>query len=438
MSYLLIFLLFEYSIESWVQVFNSTTDPIFGKVDYPSFGVSDNNIFIYGGISDNSSIDASKGIVLKSFNSSILKYTAVSIELENKIHNKSSFVNIEGKGPLVSYHFGGFEDDHLTNQIQVVKCSIVDNNCTVQTIKPSQNIPSGRYGSVLLFYNNKLYLFGGKNENSDCDDDIYEYDIKSDKWNKIEILNNGAKPSCRYYASGSVYVDSNDNTKDYLIIYGGINIENDKDYYSDVWKYSFIEKNWKEIKIIGPKLKRAFHSVNFIGKKLIVHGGYKIGDKVNTISGDTLVLELNDNNNNDLEWKLVDKINLPRYKHSSIILNNYVLITGGKNEDNKNVEGLYMLNYDSSISLSIYNYLLLFIYIETPPYENIPEINPLMYIALVFPIIISVIIPLILCLASYREGMIITNVYIYIFIYIISSNKQWKEWEYVQEFLNQY
>lgn len=54
-------------------------------------------------------------------------------------------------------------------------------------------------------------------------------------------------------------------------------------------------------------------------------------------------------------------------------------------------------------------------------YENIPDVNPGMYAALIVPIMISLIIPFVLCLASYREGMIMTNVYYY---FIISSNKQ--------------
>lgn len=160
---------------------------------------------------------------LKFDNSTLIFISFVEIALSSSIYPFSSKF----------YTFGGLHLSSHTNQITEISL-LSDQSEAAQLIFPSRISPPIRFKTGLVRIRNKLYLFGGLSKTSLLSD-LWEYDLKNDKWTAIVAKN--AHPSPRH-SFGSA------SEGDIMIIWGGKTAQG---YSNEFFVYNAITMMWKEI-----------------------------------------------------------------------------------------------------------------------------------------------------------------------------------------------
>ncbi len=129
----------------------------------------------------------------------------------------------------------------------------------------SVNGPEPRYISTLIYSDNSLLLFGGKNNSSNGFDDLWEWNGK--EWN---MIGNGAT---KRWDHNYVYM----KTMDQLFLFGGRTFEQiqgkqERIDLNDNWIYK--NKVWKQINIPSPE-QRSSHGLVYDEKRnsVILFGG---------------------------------------------------------------------------------------------------------------------------------------------------------------------
>ncbi len=141
----------------------------------------------------------------------------------------------------------------------------------------SQNNPGTRYGHSMVYFNGKIYLFGGegsasmlnksnnKNAKSIELNDLFDYNVDNGTWEK-EIPLNATKPRARKGHSAVIW-----NGK--MVVYGG---ETSGALLNDLWIYDFTTKAWTQITVGGTTPPVANHSAVVEDNKLIIAGGLNL------------------------------------------------------------------------------------------------------------------------------------------------------------------
>jgi len=132
-----------------------------------------------------------------------------------------------------------------------------------------------------LCYNiddNKIYLFGGKNENIYYND-LWMYDIINDSWSFVNIITSSPCARCGH---GMTYITENKK----IIVFGG---ETQQGYYlndlNDLWVFDTINRNWQclqqNIDLPNKPSKRAYFGFSYIQsiKRTILFGGYPLNNE---------------------------------------------------------------------------------------------------------------------------------------------------------------
>ena len=91
------------------------------------------------------------------------------------------------------------------------------------------------YSDCIAYYNNKLYVFGGRNDFNDKLNDTWEFDLSTKKWTLIEVEE---APIGR--SSHSIVIESNR-----LILFGGI-VEITKEI-NEIHQFDLTTKKWSTI-----------------------------------------------------------------------------------------------------------------------------------------------------------------------------------------------
>ena len=130
--------------------------------------------------------------------------------------------------------FGGFEQGTRSNQTSVY--NFTTNQWENIEIGPGQSVPCARSGHSASISNGNMYVFGGKNEDSEKLNDLWVYNIADKKWAEIEP--EGEFPFERSGHSSDVY-------DDYLVIFGGIwDVTKE---LNDLHLYSFTNNQWTTV-----------------------------------------------------------------------------------------------------------------------------------------------------------------------------------------------
>ncbi len=179
------------------------------------------------------------------------------------------------------------------------------------SLESSNDIPTKRSGHESIVINNKMYLFGGVDDSNNFKNDLYEFDLDSHIWRKINYKNEA--PNIR--ASFAMCKGYYDNT---LLLCGGATVNNiNKDLYEFNIKTSIWTKLYDDF--------TSFYglSISLYKHSLLVFGGTK-----GTIYSNKL-FEYNLITNKKREINTSGVLPTPRYKHQAIIINNYLYIIGG-------------------------------------------------------------------------------------------------------------
>lgn len=172
------------------------------------------------------------------------------------------------------YSFGGYcsSEDYKTSEPMDVH--VLNTNNLRWSLVPAKKddkgvplkypfVPFQRYGHTAVAYDNKVYLWGGRNDEYACSI-LFCFDIKTLKWSKPLV--SGTLPGPRDGHTACVW-----NNKMY--IFGGF--ENDIDQYTcDVHCLNLENMEWTFIQTFGDSPSyRDFHSATVINDKMYVFGG---------------------------------------------------------------------------------------------------------------------------------------------------------------------
>lgn len=174
------------------------------------------------------------------------------------------------------------------------------------------------FSKTLVFYDEKLYLYGAPLNNSDdsAAKTMDVFDLKTEEWDIIQFTGN--YPSARSGQASYVYNNS-------MYVFSGMNIESNF-IYNDVWSYNFPSSKWTNHGNFSMQI--LFASVQIDSKVFIIFGRI---DLIGTNS-----ISYFDLNSDKLQNTLLVKRNIfppKRKNHCMRKFNEDILIFGGVSED---------------------------------------------------------------------------------------------------------
>jgi len=227
------------------------------------------------------------------------------------------------------YSFGGYcsrENYHVRRPIDVHILNTVTLRWKV-FFPPKgshQQAPYLRYGHTAVAHGTKVYIWGGRNDDSACNK-LYCFDTEHLVWSCVST--NGLTPGARDGHSACVI-------NDHMYIFGGF--EDDEDRFSqDVYKLCLLTYTWSYVFTTGePPSYRDFHSATAIDNRMFVFGGR--GDQ-SAPHHSTMELYCNSIVYLDVverKWHkpvTVGKLPVGRRSHSAFVYKDQIYIFGGFN-----------------------------------------------------------------------------------------------------------
>ncbi|KRX02384.1 Galactose oxidase/kelch, beta-propeller [Pseudocohnilembus persalinus] len=255
--------------------------------------------------------------------------------------------------------FGGAESQsNVTNQTLI--CNIPTKY--VQQIRTIGDIPDPRKNHVAFTMGKSMLIHGGKNMRKQALDDLWNLDLNSQKWMKIQqdnqinseqiqniypigvsyhraiaVFHPERKNIGLFKGSEKSYRNKNLIKKEGIYFYGGL--DNEQNIIDDLLLLK-LENNqhniaqWEKIQTEGKNPGKIYsHSMEFIQNQglIIIYGGVKqISDSHQEMTDEIYILELS-----NLNWiKGVYKGGIqagPRQNHLSFVIDNQMYIFGGIN-----------------------------------------------------------------------------------------------------------
>ena len=236
--------------ESWTQITGSI--PTGRRAVGGSFSIG-NKYYIVGGYTS-------------TWSDEVISYTLYS-NTPNKMKHSSSILN----GDEIVTVFGGSNSNTYYNS--VYNFSLVDNNWTLITPTNdaianssehgnSSGMPSPRHGHSSVKYNNKMYMFGGK-DGSTTYYDTWEYDLTTTTWTKKALA---LSSHARYEHSSIIYNGD-------MYVFGGYDGTN---YFNNILKYDITNNTWSEYNdgtASGTPTARYGHISVIMQNEMIIFGG---------------------------------------------------------------------------------------------------------------------------------------------------------------------
>ncbi|OMJ92453.1 hypothetical protein SteCoe_4792 [Stentor coeruleus] len=222
--------------------------------------------------------------------------------------------------------FGGLTSNGADNGLFIIEFNTL--NC--RKMMNSGTAPNKSYDLSLVYYNNKLYLYG-----SVLDEDpivnpgnlMYMFDLVTNIW-EILVFSE-YYPNSRLSHTSYVYQDS-------MYIFFGLDIINSS-YTDDIWSYNFLNNTWKMLGVFSPVFNYA--SVQ-IGTKIYIAFGYNNYKGQNSVSFYDLY-------QNKLEKNEVSvhRISPPKRKYHCIYkYNDDIYIFGGISENGEYLNDMWIFH----------------------------------------------------------------------------------------------
>lgn len=99
----------------------------------------------------------------------------------------------------------------------------------------TERLPCPRSGHSASLYNGQMYVFGGKNDDSEKLNDLWSFNIHDYNWREIKVKNPETIPVARSGHTTDIY-------RGYLVLFGGI--QDVTKELNDVVLYSFKTNEW--------------------------------------------------------------------------------------------------------------------------------------------------------------------------------------------------
>jgi len=171
------------------------------------------------------------------------------------------------------YSFGGYctgEDYETTRPIDVHVLDAITYRWNIVHASRhdgawQQTIPYQRYGHTCVAWDDKAFIWGGRNDRDGACNVLFCFDPATKTWTRPIVV--GPVPGARDGHSACVIGDA-------MYVFGGY--EEDEDRFSnEVHRFSFLTLTWSHIAVSGsPASWRDFHSASAVGGRyMIVFGG---------------------------------------------------------------------------------------------------------------------------------------------------------------------
>eukprot|EP01111_Echinosteliopsis_oligospora_P012598 TRINITY_DN4332_c0_g1_i1.p1 TRINITY_DN4332_c0_g1~~TRINITY_DN4332_c0_g1_i1.p1 ORF type:complete len:487 (-),score=123.19 TRINITY_DN4332_c0_g1_i1:76-1317(-) len=175
-------------------------------------------------------------------------------------------------------------------------------------------MPSPRSGHSAVVYDDKMFIFGGRDGNT-FKNDVFVFDLEEGKWS--EVATTGAKPLARYGHKAVAY----DNK---MLVFGG---HASHTYLNDLLELDLDTMVWKKLETVGtpPSPRWQFSLVIYRGN-LVVFGGCDSS----AFSNEMYMYDVENR-----YWRHV-KIDAycippaPRLMHGAAVINDKMLVYGGQ------------------------------------------------------------------------------------------------------------
>uniref|UniRef100_A0A182PA77 K Homology domain-containing protein n=1 Tax=Anopheles epiroticus TaxID=199890 RepID=A0A182PA77_9DIPT len=172
------------------------------------------------------------------------------------------------------YTFGGYctgEDYHSNSAIDVHVLNTHNMRWAPMPAVEDENgvpckypeVPFQRYGHTAVAFENKVYLWGGRNDEIVCDI-LFCFDTRTRKWSRPSVT--GTVPGARDGHSACIYAER-------MYIFGGFEESIDK-FSCDVYYLDLRTMHWTYVNTLGePPSYRDFHSATVLNHRMYIFGG---------------------------------------------------------------------------------------------------------------------------------------------------------------------
>lgn len=215
----------------WELVQTSGTKP--GPLSYHKAAIKDDLMYVFGGMDANGDCNGNLYIL----NLSTFEWS-VDLTHEGRPEARDDISMVATNTAL--YVFGGFVRGKRMNDLHMYTFETKKWECLFdfydvnEFSSPEEQLkcPCLRSGEDIAIYNNKIYVFGGRNDFNDKLNDTWEFDIASKSWTKISV---DEQPIGRSHHT--LVTHSNR-----MILFGGI-VEITKEI-NEIHQYDFTGKKW--------------------------------------------------------------------------------------------------------------------------------------------------------------------------------------------------
>ncbi|XP_078380393.1 multiple epidermal growth factor-like domains protein 8 isoform X1 [Oculina patagonica] len=236
-------------------------------------------------------------------------------------------------GPGVLLVFAGYSFTYgLLDDLQSFNLSS-NTWSLVEVNQLESSIPSVRYLHSAVFHTDSMLIYGGLTQNG-ADDSLWSFNLTSLRWNKLS--SKGPK------VAGHTATLAGD---DMLIIGGYDRIQG---FSERSYKYNIVTKKWTNLTTTGPSPKGIYGhtAVNYATKGIIlVFGGYRFRIHTMSASDELYSLELATS-----KWSVLQALPhnepRPKYFHSAAILDDYMVVFGGRSNTTDQLFSHQLLLYN--------------------------------------------------------------------------------------------
>ncbi|XP_050307632.1 multiple epidermal growth factor-like domains protein 8 [Anthonomus grandis grandis] len=248
--------------------------------------------------------------------------------------------------------FGGYSLSHgPLNDIRLFDTKNISWMQVTVESTPDARMPQGRYfhGADIVHSKQSIYVYGGltkaqKNFKNRTLNDFWQFDVQNQRWGEVEIERGGKRPPAVYGHTLTYY--RNADREEFLILVGGDSPHSG--FLNNVWEFA-VEKNvWRAINTKGNGPAGIFgHTTVFHPQtnSLYVFGGYVYDRQVSILSNSLYRLEYETQTWIELTGSNTRNVPKPRFFHSAVTTDHYMLLLGGRIYPWNATDTLYAFSY---------------------------------------------------------------------------------------------
>jgi len=259
------------------------------------------------------------------------------------------------------YIFGGVIHEGNADPIECDELLVFNSEKSLwRKLATSGDVPLSRVGATMSAVGNKLYLFGGLNNEHGWLDDVHVFDTDSNCWERAEV--NGRGPSqrdklCSTVVGEKIYLfggfgpqnlDDELTEEEVLTEDEDIPEEREQDgahfgWFNDLFIFDTVSHSWSNPMQmnLGVPSPRAAHAMCSHGKNIVIFGGRDSEARRNDIyMFDTETRKW-------LTFNVGGKKPAPRSFHSMTAVGNRMVVIGGRCADNSHAKDIDIFDIDT-------------------------------------------------------------------------------------------